>query len=119
MRDFIQTRFAEFSDPLSNNNLRDESGGLIGGLVVFDYVDGIKDFEVGKAPPEITTHSYDLGRQRAAQHASDKAAIQRWLKAADDRREKAMRELLNDEQFAEYRKNMDAIAKPESNSVTE
>lgn len=51
------------------NGLRDERGALIGGLVVEDYVRGMKDFDASAPPPDFTTASYDLGRQRAADEA--------------------------------------------------
>lgn len=59
--------------------LRDESGALIGGLVVFDYIDGIQDWKDGKPPPPITSTSYDLGRAKAARDAELKADVLREL----------------------------------------
>ena len=49
--------------------LRDKNGALIGGLVVFDYLDGIRDWKAGTPPPQITSTSYDLGRSKAARDA--------------------------------------------------
>src|SRR5690349_1916129 len=92
-----------------NNGLRDETGALIGGLVVFDYLDGIKDFEAGKPPPEMTTPSYDLGRQRAAEKAADKAEVQAWIKRQSDETDARLRKLLSPEQYAEYRAQIDRI----------
>lgn len=85
--------------------LRDEHGGLIGGLVVEEYNQGHIDFEEGTAPPAFTTTSYDLGRQRAARLAAEQRAVKDWMRREDDRRERAMAEILADhpEALAEYR----------------
>lgn len=86
-----------------SNGLRGETGALIGGLIVEDYVQGIEDFKRGTAPPNLTTPSYDLGRQRAAEKAENEANVMAWLKRDAEERDKRMREILTPEQYAEYR----------------
>lgn len=94
-----------------NNNLRDETGALIGGLVVLDYNAGIEDYEAGKPPPDaLTSPSYDLGRQRAAERRATAASVKAWLKRDEEQRDARMRELLTPEDYAEYRKKIDAIS---------
>lgn len=84
-----------------NSQLRDEHGTLIGGLVVFDYLQGIEDYEKGAAPPDLSSASYDLGRQRAAEKAEAKAAFLASLREADRQRMERMRELLSPEDYEE------------------
>lgn len=98
----------------NGNNLRDERGALIGGLIVEDYVAGIDDFKHQRPPPDLTTPSYDLGRQRAAQDAEKTAAVAKWLKDDEENRDRKMREILTPEQYAEYRRQIDAIGKSPS-----
>jgi hypothetical protein len=92
-----------------SNNLRDETGALIGGLDVLAYNAGIEDFTAGDPPPEVTTPSYDLGRQRAAENAANDRAVKAWLIREDQCRDRAMEAMLSPEQYLEYRKRIDAI----------
>lgn len=94
---------------MTDNGLRDENGGLIGGLVVFDYIQGMDDLQAGKPPPDDTTPSYDLGRQRAAEKLAADAEVQRWLQEQQDATERRMKEMLPPELYAEYRAKIDAI----------
>lgn len=94
---------------MSDNGLRDENGGLIGGLVVDDYNAGIEDFYAGNPIPDMTSPSYDLGRQRAAEEQERHDQVKRWLAEQDERSDRAMRELLPPEAYAEYRQKIDAI----------
>jgi len=96
---------------MDNNGLRDESGALIGGLVVFDYVQGIDDFKTGKPPPDDTTPSYDLGRQRAAEEAAGMAEVMAWLKRQEDETDARMKALLPPAAYTEYRAKIDEIRK--------
>lgn len=97
------------ADDLSNNGLRNETGALIGGLVVEDYVAGIQDFKDGQPSPDFTSPSYDLGRQRAAEERARDNEFKAWMKAQEDRSDKAMREMLPPKAYAEYRQQIDAI----------
>ena len=92
-----------------SNGLRDETGALIGGLVVFDYIQGMDDLRAGKPPPDDTTPSYDLGRQRAAEEAASKAEFAAWMKRRDEEADAKMKALLPPEMYAEYRAKIDAI----------
>lgn len=94
---------------MTGNNLRDENGALIGGLVVDDYNAGIQDFYDGKSIPDLTSPSYDLGRQRAAEEQARHDWVKEWMAKEDERADKAMRELLPPEAYAEYRQKIDAI----------
>lgn len=49
------------------NGLRTAGGSLAGGLDALDYSDGAEDYRNGRPPPRITSASYDLGRQKAAE----------------------------------------------------
>lgn len=95
----------------TGNGLRDESGGLIGGLVVEDYNQGIEDFETGSKPPALTTPSYDLGRQRAAQRLEDSRWFAKWQADRDTQIDAGMRALLSPAKYQEYREKIDAIRK--------
>lgn len=92
--------------PNPGNGIRDENGSLIGGLYVFEYRQGMDDFDAGTPPPKITTVSYDLGRQRAAEKAGEKAFFRR--KLAEDREEskRRMKEILPPEFYAQYERDM-------------
>lgn len=92
-----------------NNGLRDATGTLIGGLVVFDYLDGMRDYNTGAAPPDMTSPSYDLGRQRAAEKAEEKADILRKIKEDDRRRMERMKEILSPEDYDELAHKIAAI----------
>lgn len=81
------------------NHLRDETGALIGGLVVLDYKQGKDDFEAGNQPPEMTSPSYDLGRQRAAERAAEHAEVKNWMDAQGRERMEIMRGLLSPEEY--------------------
>ena len=97
----------------TRNGLRDERGSLIGGLHVFDYVQGMEDFESGNPPPDMTSPSYDLGRQRAAEQAEAKAdakaTAELYLKRHFEESDRRMKEILSPEHYAEYRAKMDEI----------
>lgn len=93
----------------NGNNLRDANGGLIGGLVVFEYNAGIEDFEAGEPPPEVTSPSYDLGRQRAAEKKAGSAQVTAWLKREGERVDATMEAMLTPEQYIEYRASLDAM----------
>lgn len=102
-----------------SNGLRDETGALIGGLVVFDYIQGMDDLRAGKPPPDDTTPSYDLGRQRAAEELAGNAEVQRWLKEQEERTDRRLKEFLPPDLYAEYRAKIDAIRAPtDTGSVT-
>lgn len=91
------------------NGLRDETGALIGGLVAFDYLAGMEDYEAGNPPPDMTSPSYDLGRMRASEKAANDAAFKR--KLADDRiaTEARLREILPPDAFADYQRKIAEI----------
>jgi len=88
---------------MSNNEsqLRDETGALIGGLDVLEYNKGFDDFNTGSPPPEMTTASYDLGRQRGAERKASEAAFKAWMDAEDARRMKVMQKILPPADYAE------------------
>ena len=94
---------------MTDNGLRNGTGALIGGLVVEDYNAGIEDFYNGKPFPDITTPSYDLGRQRAAEEQARHDAVKQWMAEQDERSDRAMRETLPPDIYAEYRQKIDAI----------
>ncbi|WP_038379535.1 hypothetical protein [Bradyrhizobium elkanii] len=94
-----------------NNGLRDETGALIGGLIVFDYIQGMDDFKAGSPPPNDTSPSYDLGRQRAAEEAASKAEFNNWMKRRDEEADARMKALLPPAAYAEYRAKVDEIRK--------
>jgi hypothetical protein len=91
--------------------LREEGGALTFPLDVLDYSQGHEDFGAGVPPPKVTSASYDLGRARARQKAEQDAEFWDWQRAEDERRERAMTELLKDhpEALAEYRAKMAEI----------
>jgi hypothetical protein len=93
----------------SNNGLRDQGGALIGGLVVEDYNAGIEDFYAGKPVPDLTSPSYDLGRQRAAEEQARHDWVKDWMARQDARSDAAMRELLSPAAYKEFREKIDAI----------
>lgn len=97
---------------MENNGLRDASGALIGGLIVDDYNKGFEDFEASSPPPSLSSPSYDLGRQRAAQRAEDSRWFEKWQADRDAKTDAGMGKLLTPEQYAEYRSKIDAIRKP-------
>jgi len=76
------------------NGLREPSGELVGGLDIFAYVQGRDDFVAGRAPPPITSASYDLGRLRAAEDAAEKAALRQWMEQENAERDLRVRALL-------------------------
>lgn len=94
---------------MTNNGLRDETGGLIGGLTVEDYNAGVEDFYAARQAPGITSPSYDLGRQRAAEDQSRHDAVRQWIEDDDRRRDNAMREMLPPEAFKELQVEIAAI----------
>lgn len=78
------------------NGLRDERGSLIGGLVVEDYAQGMRDYKARAEPPRVTSPSYDLGRQRAAEEAEACADLMAKLRREQDEQDARMREVLKD-----------------------
>lgn len=96
---------------MSDNGLRDENGALIGGLVVLDYTHGMDDFKNGVAPPDDTTPSYDLGRQRAAEQAATTNEVHAWLKRQEQETDERLKRLLSPEQYAQYRAQIDDMRK--------
>ena len=86
----------------ARNGLRDETGALIGGLVVFDYIAGMADYKAGNSPPDMTSPSYDLGRQRAAEETEADADFRRNLAEQEEQTEARMRSILPPDIFAEY-----------------
>ena len=67
------------------NGLRTAGGSLAGGLDALYYSDGAADYRAGRAPPRITSASYDLGRQKAAElRAADQAERRRPKKYRPD-----------------------------------
>ncbi|MGA7998425.1 MAG: hypothetical protein WCA28_26480 [Bradyrhizobium sp.] len=91
------------------NGLRDEHGRLIDGLVVEEYGQGIDDYNTGATPPEISSASYDLGRQRAAEQEAKKRAF--FKRQADEHRRRmlAMQELLPPDLFEQYARAIQTI----------
>jgi hypothetical protein len=94
---------------LQDNGLRNETGALIGGLKVEDYVAGMEDFRTGAPIPDFTTSSYDLGRQRAAEERARDQRLKDWLRQQDEHSDRVMREILPPDAYAEYREKIDAI----------
>lgn len=95
--------------------LREPGGALIGGLHVFDYVQGIEDFKAGNPPPKMTSTSYDLGRNRAREDAEFTSDVMARLEAQQERSRQAVRELLRDERpdlLADYDAKIAAIRNP-------
>lgn len=75
--------------------LRDENGGLIGGLVVEDYVRGLEDFHAGReAPRGITSASYDLGRSRARRQAEERARLLEMIEEDSRKTRARVREII-------------------------
>lgn len=66
--------------------LRDENGGLIGGLVVEDCIQAADDFAAGRPPPRMTSPSYDVWRARLAREANERREVR-------DRYDAAQREI--------------------------
>ena len=97
-----------------DQGLRTETGELIGGLHVLDYVQGIRDYEDGVLAPRVSSTSYDLGRFRAAEKAELRQAVldqvEQRFRAADE----AIREMLADQPdlLAEYEASMARLRKP-------
>lgn len=96
---------------MSDQNIRDETGALIGGLDCLDYTKGFEDFIYGRPPPEISSVSYDLGRQRAAEDASAKREIFDWIRRDSDQRMARLKKMLTPEAFAELKTKIDEIWK--------
>lgn len=76
--------------------LRREGGALAFPLNSEEYQQGYVDYLDGAAPPRMTTTSYDLGRALGARRAEEKAVVLAQLRAEDERREAAMRDILKD-----------------------
>ncbi|WP_315921941.1 hypothetical protein [Mesorhizobium sp. SP-1A] len=93
----------------NKSQLRDESGALIGGLDVLEYNKGIEDFKQGVAPPDVTSTSYDLGRQRAAERAADRQSILDQIEKREQETRNRMREALTPEMFEAYEKKLAEI----------
>lgn len=93
----------------NKSQLRDESGALIGGLDVLEYNKGIEDYENGIAPPDVTTTSYDLGRQKAAERAASRRSILDEIEKQEQETRNRMREVLSPEMFAVYEKKLAEI----------
>ncbi len=93
----------------TRSQLRDETGALIGGLVVEDYTQGMADFEAGAEWPDGTSASYDLGRQRAAEQAAEKRQVTDWLAKREAEGRERMKAVLTPEQFADYESKMAEI----------
>jgi hypothetical protein len=94
---------------MDDNGLRTETGALIGGLVVLDYVQGIDDFNAGIPPPDMTTPSYDLGRQRAAEKRERDAEVRAWLDREQAERMRKLKEMLPPDAYAEIEQKITAI----------
>ena len=82
--------------------LRDQNGSLIGGLYAVDFQRGIDDFKAGRSAPDLTTASYDLGRQRASEDAAASAEILAKIEADSAAATARVRAMLTPEQRAEY-----------------
>jgi hypothetical protein len=91
------------------NNLRDENGGLVGGLEVSEYNAGFTDFEERRPPPKLTTASYDLGRQRSAEKAENKHNFVTWLTREEERRNEALKALLPPKPYAALMQQISTI----------
>lgn len=74
--------------------LRDEDGGLVGGLVVEDCIAAQDDFEAGRSPPRITSASYDVWRARLAREADETAEVLRAIGDEQRRSRERMRRFL-------------------------
>jgi len=66
MRDGPAPLDFDYGTPVGDG-LRDANGTLIGGLYAEDYRCGQEDHKAGRPVPRMTTPSYDLGRQDAAE----------------------------------------------------
>jgi len=91
--------------------LRDEQGGLIGGLDILECFKAQEDFEAGRPPPRITSTSYDVWRARLAREADEKADVRAKIAADDVARMERMREVLKDHPdiLAQYEAEMARI----------
>ena len=92
-----------------NNKFRDEFGALTGDLIVEEYVQGIEDNGGGIAPPDLTSPSYDLGRQRGAENRADLGACKEMIKSEHERRAQAMKAFLSPAAFEAYQREIEAI----------
>lgn len=100
-------------NPNSNDNgLRDENGALIGGLDALDYSKGFEDFNAGIAPPDFTSHSYDLGRQLAARRTHERSELMARLRREAEESDAKMKEILPPTAYAEYLQQMKKIDAP-------
>lgn len=72
--------------------LRHEDGGLVGGLDILDCIQASEDFRAGRAPPRITSASYDVWRARLAREASERHEVRaRFLAEQMEQRERMRR----------------------------
>lgn len=101
----------DWSEEDVKNGLRSPTGGLVGGLVVLDYIAGRADFAAGTPPPTVTSASYDLGRRRAAEDAEERADFIAKLQQRNREANERVRAALKDrhELLEEYDRNMAAI----------
>lgn len=95
-----------------DQGLRDEDGGLIGGLDILECFKAQEDFEAGRPPPRMTTTSYDVWRARLAREADEKADVLAKIAADDVARMERMREILKDRPdiLAQYEAEMARIS---------
>ena len=102
-------------DDLANNKLREgfgRSGALREPLIVDDYNRGYTDFEEGRPPPDrITSTSYDLGRQRAAEKQDVQNEVRELLRKEQARSDAALKALLSPEAWAEHQARIAEIWK--------
>lgn len=98
--------------------LRHEGGALAFPLNCEEYGQGFVDYRDGVEPPRMTTTSYDLGRALGARRAEADANVKAWLKADEERREAAMRDILKDrpDLLADYLEKIAAIRRDSDGS---
>jgi hypothetical protein len=81
--------------------LRGQLGSFIGdpeapGLHIVDFCQGYQDAKDRAPFPENPTPSYEIGRTRAQEDMEEARAVNDWLKADEERRDAAMRDMLKD-----------------------
>ena len=91
--------------------LRDETGALIGGLDVLDYLQAHRDHDAGVDRPRISSASYDLGRARASEIAEKKVDLLAKIEAESEATRQRVRGLLKDHPgiLADYDRQMATI----------
>lgn len=90
----------------NKSQLRSESGSLQEPFVAEEYNQGIDDFRARRPAPTITTPSYEMGRQKAAELEANRSSNDQWVKNVVAERDadlrERMKEILSPEQFERY-----------------